>query len=376
MLVLVACSPAAATPTPAPATATPAPATATPAPATATPAPATATPAPSATAAPFLACMVSDTAGFDDKSFNQNSLAGLQQAVTDLGITETHLQSATQEDYARNLDSLAQQGCNIIVSVGFLLGDDTYAAAQAHPEIRYAIVDYAYGTDAQPNLPNLEGLVYSTNEGAMLVGYASASWSKTNKMGTYGGIQIGPVTDFMDGFVAGANYWNAQKGDTVTVLGWDPVAQTGSFTGNFSSIDDGKTLSLGFLQEDADVIMGVGGAIGQGAFEAIRDQNADAVALGVDVDWADTHPEDIDLLLTSVLKGLQASVFAAISRAVDGTPAAPVFVNNLANNGVGIAPFHNFDSQITAETKAEIEALKAAIIDGSVKVSDYFAPAQ
>jgi basic membrane protein A len=320
--------------------------------------------------------MVSDTAGFDDKSFNQNSLAGLLQAVSDLGVTEKHLQSATQEDYARNLESLASEGCNMIVSVGFLLGDDTYAAAQAHPEIRYAIVDYAYGTEAQPNLPNLEGLVYATNEGAMLAGYASASWTKTKKMGTFGGIQISPVTDFMDGFVAGANYWNQQKSDTVSVLGWDPVAKTGSFTGNFSSIDDGKTASTTFLQEGADVIMGVGGNIGQGAFEAIRDQSAPAVGLGVDVDWADTHPEDIDLLLTSVLKKLQASVFAAIQRGMSGTAAAPVYLNNLASGGIDLAPFHNFDSQISATTKTELAALKAAIIDGSVKVSDYLAPAQ
>ena len=320
--------------------------------------------------------MVSDTAGFDDKSFNQNSLAGLLQAVSDLGVTEKHLQSATQEDYARNLDALANEGCNMIVSVGFLLGDDTYAAAQAHPEIRYAIVDYAYGTDTQPNLPNLEGLVYATNEGAMLAGYAAASWSTTKVLGTFGGIQISPVTDFMDGFVAGANYWNQQKSDTVSVLGWDPVAKTGSFTGNFSSIDDGKTISIGFLQENADVIMGVGGSIGQGAFDAIRDQNAAAAGLGVDVDWADTHPEDVDLLLTSVLKKLQASVFAAIQRGVNGEPVGAVYLNNLANGGIDIAPFHSFDSKISATTKTELAALKAAIIDGSVKVSDFFAPAQ
>jgi basic membrane protein A len=326
----------------------------------------------------YKACMVSDTAGFDDKSFNQNSLAGLQQAVTDLGITETHLQSATQEDYARNLDSLANAGCDMIVSVGFLLGDDTYTAAQAHPEIRYAIVDYAYGTEAQPNLPNLEGLIYATNEGAMLAGYASASWSTTKILSTFGGQQIGPVTDFMDGFVAGANYWNAQKSDTVTVLGWDPVAKTGSFTGDFSSIDNAKGVSLGFLQEDADVIMGVGGNIGQGAFEAIREQDKEdsAAALGVDVDWADTHPEDIDLLLTSVLKRLQASVFAAIQRGVNGEPVGEIYLNNLANGGIDLAPFHNFDSAISDSTKTELDALKAAIIDGSVKVSDYFAPAQ
>ena len=180
----------------------------------------------------------------------------------------------------------------------------------------------------------------------------------------------------MDGFVAGANYWNKQKSDTVTVLGWDPVAKTGSFTGNFSSIDDGKTLSTGFLQEGADVIMGVGGDDRSGRVRGDPRPERGRGRLGVDVDWADTHPDDVDLLLTSVLKRLQASVFAAIQRGMSGTPAAPVYLNNLANGGIDLAPFHNFDSAISASTKTELAALKAAIIDGSVKVSDFFAPAQ
>jgi basic membrane protein A len=331
--------------------------------------PPAASPSPSAVA--FKGCMVSDVGGVDDKSFNQNAWAGMQQAQQELGIEVTYLQSAAQEDYARNLANFVSQGCDIIVTVGFLLGDDTYNAAKDNPGTRFAIVDYAYGSDAQPNLPNLEGLVYATNEGAMLVGYASASWSKTGKMGTFGGIQIPPVTDFMDGFVAGANYYNDKHSANVAVLGWDAAAQTGSFTGNFSSIDDGKAISTGFLQEGADVIMGVGGPIGQGAFEAIRDQGAAAVGIGVDVDWNDTHPEDHDLLLTSVLKKIQQSVFAAVKRAVDGDAPQAVFLNNLANDGVGIAPFGAYDDQISADTKAEIDALKAALIDGSVKVSDW-----
>jgi basic membrane protein A and related proteins len=368
VFVLIACNGPAATTKPsasAPAATATAPA------ATATSPAATATsPAATGTAsAGYKACMVSDTAGIDDKSFNANAWAGLQAAGASLGIEVTFLQSASQEDYARNLQNFVTQGCNMIVTVGFLLGDDTLASALANPGIRYAIVDFAY--DETP--ANLEGLVFATNEGAMLAGYASASWSKTKKLGTYGGVDITTVSDFMDGLVAGANYWNAQKGDTVTVLGRDPIAKTGTFTGNFTSIDDGKAKAADFLTEGADVLMGVGGAIGQGVFAAIQDANADAVGLGLDVDWYISVPQYKDLILTSIIKKIDAAVEAAVTRAFNGEAAQPVFLNNLANGGVDLGPFHDYDSEISQTTKDEIAALKAALIDGSVKVSDYFA---
>jgi basic membrane protein A len=193
-------------------------------------------------------------------------------------------------------------------------------------------------------------------------------------MGTFGGKNIGgPVTDFMDGFVAGAHYYDSKKGTTTTVLGWDPVKKEGSFTGNFSSIDDGKTLALGFLDENADVCLGVGGAIGQGCMAAIQERGVTGVGLGVDVDWYFSVPTYQSLILTSILKKIDTSVTAAIEHAYNGEPAAPVYVSTLANNGVDLGPFHDFDSQISAETKAEIDALKADIVSGAVKVEDWFA---
>ena len=181
----------------------------------------------------------------------------------------------------------------------------------------------------------------------MLAGYASASWSKTKKMGTFGGINIGPgVTDFMDGFIAGMNYWNEQKGDTVAMLGGrdpnDPT--TGTFTGDFESTDNAKNMTVGFLQEGADVILPVGGPIGGGTFAAIEEQGADAVGLGVDADWCLTAPATCSLTLVSIMKRIDNSVFDAIKRAMDGTAAA-VFLSTLENGGVGLSPFHDYDSR-------------------------------
>jgi basic membrane protein A len=387
-LTLTACG-AAATPSPKPVTPVPAtpvpvvtpapvtPAPVTPAPVTpapVTPAPVTpapVTPSPAASLAAYKACMVSDTGGIDDKSFNQNAWKGMEDAKAKLGVEVKFLESTAATDYEKNINQFLSEGCDMIVTVGFLLGDATKAAATANPGTRFAIVDYAY----DPALPNVEGLVYNTAEAAMLAGYASASWSKTGVLGTYGGQNIGgPVTDFMSGLVAGANYYNKAKGKSVKVLGWDPVTKKGSFTGNFSSTDDAKQLTIGFLDENADVILGVGGSIAIGSFAAIEERKADAVGLGVDVDWTLTVPQYKSLMLTSILKKIDVSVADAVERGVMGTTPAPVFVSTLANGGVGLGEFHDYDSQITAETKAEIAALQAAIIAGTVKPSDYYAP--
>jgi len=319
----------------------------------------------------YKACMVSDVGGIDDNSFNENAWKGMEDAAADFGVEVTFLESRAQEDYARNIDQHISDGCDMIVTVGFLLGDATQAAAEANPDVRFAIVDFAY----DPALPNVEGLVYSTAEAAMLAGYASASWSRTGIMGTFGGINIGaPVTDFMDGFIAGANYWNQEQGADVRVLGGrdpnDPT--TGSFTGNFDSTDDAKNLTIGMLQEGADVILPVGGPIGQGTFAAIEEQGAEAVGLGVDVDWTLTVPEFSSLMLTHILKKIDVSVEAAVARGLADEPPQAVFVSTLENGGVDLGPFHDYEDDFSQEVLDGIEALREAIIAGDVVPSDYY----
>jgi len=330
------------------------------------------TEAPSPTPEPvaYKVCMVSDTGGIDDNSFNENAWKGMQDAQAKLGVEAKFLESRTAADYEKNINQFISEGCNMIVTVGFLLGDATKAAAEANPDTRFAIVDFAY----DPAIPNVEGLVYSTAEAAMLAGYVSSAVSKSGILGTFGGINIGgPVTDFMSGLVAGANYYNAQKGAKVRVLGWDPVTQEGSFTGDFESTDNAKQLTIPMLQEGADVILPVGGPIGGGAYAALQESAAQDFGIGVDVDWTESAPQYTDVLLTSILKRIDNSVAAAIERAAAGEAAQPVFVSTLANEGVGIAPFHDFESLVSAETRTELDDLAKKIISGEVVVSDYYA---
>jgi basic membrane protein A len=182
------------------------------------------------------------------------------------------------------------------------------------------------------------------------------------------------VTDFMDGFIAGMNYYNEQNGTDVRMLGGrDPNnPDSGTFTGNFDSTDDAKNLTLGFLQEGADVILPVGGPIGQGTFAAIDEQGADAVGLGVDVDWTMTVPEFSEYMLTSIIKRIDNSVYQAIERAINGDEPQPVFVSTLENEGVGIASFHDYEDEISDEVKAALEEMADAIIAGDLVPSDYY----
>ena len=328
-------------------------------------------PTSAAPTADYKACMVSDVGGIDDNSFNENAWAGMERAQAELGVEVTFLESRSTEDYARNIDQHVADGCDMIVTVGFLLGDATAAAAAANPDMRFAIVDFAY----DPAIPNVEGLVYATAEGAMLAGYASASWSTTGIVGTFGGINIGPgVTDFMDGFIAGVNYWNEEQGAEVRVLGGrvpsDP--DSGTFTGNFESTDDAKTVTQGMLDEGADVILPVGGPIGGGTFAAIEESGATAVGLGVDVDWAESAPDTTPFLLTSIIKRIDNSVFQAVERGLNGEEPQAAFLSNLENEGVGIAPFHDYDGDISDDVKAALEDMQAAIIAGDLVPADYY----
>lgn len=357
--ILVAACGGGATPTPAP-TAAP----------TAAPTEAP-TEAPTAEPIAFKACMVSDTGGIDDNSFNENAWKGMTDAQAALGIEVKFLESGSDADYAKNINQFISEGCDMIVTVGFLLGDATKAAAEANPDTRFAIVDFAY----DPPLANVEGLVYNTAEAAMLVGYVSAGMSQSKIMGTFGGINIGAgVTDFMDGFVAGGNYWAKEAGSSVRVLGWNPTTKEGSFTGDFSSTDNAKQLTIPMLQEGADVILPVGGPIGGGAYTALQETPAQDYGIGVDVDWCVSAPQYCDVLLTSVLKKIDVSVTSAIERAVKGDAPQALFVSTLENGGVDIGPFNQFDAQVPQELKDGVAALKAKIISGEVKIPDYFTP--
>ena len=316
-------------------------------------------------AAAFKACQVTDVGGVDDKGFNETAWKGMQDTQKELGVEAKLLESNAETDYEPNINSFLGEKCDMILTIGFLLGDATKKAAEANPDTKFSIVDFAY----DPVIPNVLGQVFATDEAAFLAGYLAAGVSKSGVVGTFGGVNIPPVTIFMDGFVHGVNYYNKQKGTSVTVLGWDPAKKEGLFTNNFESLDDGRAFAKNLNDEGADIVMPVAGPVGLGSAALAAELGVDALKIiGVDVDQFVTDPEHKGVYLTSVEKRMDATVVAAIKAAVDGSFAGGVIVGTLKSGGVNLAPYHDLDSAVPAELKSEIDAIAAGIKDGSISV--------
>ena len=316
-----------------------------------------------------LPCMVSDSGGFDDKSFNQSGFEGLTSASDELGVTPITVESAAETDFAPNIQSLVDQGCTLITTVGFLLADATKSAAEANPEINFAIVD-----DGSITADNVKPILFDTAQAAFLAGYTAASYSTTGVVGTFGGMQIPPVTIFMDGFADGVAYYNEQNSASVKVVGWDVAAQTGSFTGGFAAGVEAKTAAQGLIDQNADVIFPVGGPIFLSAAEAIKDSGKDIPLIGVDSDAYVTAPEIKSMFLTSVLKQVGVGVADVTIAAADGKFSSAPFVGTLANGGVGLAPFHDYASKVNPDLQSQLDAITKGINDGSIKVTSPSSP--
>ena len=319
-----------------------------------------------AAAADFTACEVTDTGGIDDNSFNQTAWKGVQDAQAKLGIKGRYLESQAETDYTANINSLLGQ-CDLIITVGFLLGDATKAAAEANPNQKFSIVDYAY----DPVLPNVAGQVYSTDQAAFLAGYLAAGMTKSGSLGVFGGINIPPVTIFMDGFHQGAEYYNKQKGTKVKVLGWDPAKREGLFTNNFDSLDDGRAFAQNLYDEGADIVMPVAGPVGLGSAALANELGVDKLKIiGVDADLYLTDPERKHVYLTSITKRMDATVMEVIDSAMKGTFKGGVVVGSLANGGVDLAPLHDMETMVPDELKKELATIRQQIIDGTIKVGN------
>ena len=186
-------------------------------------------------------------------------------------------------------------------------------------------------------------------------------------------MKIGPVTSFMDGFVDGVAKYNADNGKKVVVKGWDKAAQKGSFTGDFNDQSKGQNMAKGFIDAGADIIMPVAGPVGLGAAAAATDAGKVKI-IGVDQDWFVTAPQYKAIVLSSVLKQMEPAVFDVIKATRDGGFDAAVYKGALANNGVGLAPYHDLDSAVPAALKTKIDDMKKAIIAGTLKVTSPSAP--
>ena len=326
-----------------------------------------------ATASDYTGCIVSDSGGFDDQSFNQSSYEGLKKAQKDLGIKVNEVESKTNNDFEPNLRAMVTAGCNLTITVGFLLGDATKAQATANPDKHFAIIDFGYDKP----ISNVKPIIYDTAQAAFMAGYLAAGTTKTGTVATFGGIKIPTVTIFMDGFADGVKYYNEKKGKDVKLLGWDKDKQDGSFTGDFEKQDKGKQLTQNFLDQGADIVMPVAGPVGKGAGAALKEAKAagkDVKLIWVDSDGYLTAPEYKDIMLSSVMKQMGDAVENVVKEDKDGKFSNTPYVGTLANNGVQLAPFHDLDPQVPAELKSELDQIKKDIVDGKLTVESAASP--
>ncbi|ANS80488.1 Nucleoside ABC transporter, periplasmic nucleoside-binding protein [Serinicoccus hydrothermalis] len=344
----------------------------------------------SAAASDFKACMVSDAGGFDDQSFNQSGKEGLDAAAEALDVEAVEVESQADTDYATNVAGLVDQGCSITIGVGFLLEDAIQTAAEDNPDTNFALIDSAFTDAANDNAPieldNAKPILFNTAEASFLAGYLSAGMTETGTVATFGGLQIPSVSVFMDGFADGVAKFNEDNGADVELLGWDKEAQQGSFSGDFDNQSQGQTLTEQFISQGADIVMPVAGPVGLGAAAAA--EGADGVKIvWVDSDGYLTASEYSDLMLTSVLKQIGPAVEQTVTDTVNGGFSNEPYVGTLENDGVGLAPYHDMEGDVTStevtgpdgETMtldAAVEMLREQIISGDLVVESTNSPQQ
>jgi basic membrane protein A and related proteins len=318
-------------------------------------------------AAKFNACMILDTGGIDDHSFNESSYEGMTEAnAANPNISISYVPSNSSNDYTPNLNEEVGKTpkCDAIIAVGGLMADNVEAAAKANPTRQFAEVDNP------SEASNMYGMQFNTAQGGFLGGILAAGMSKSGKVATFGGAKIGPVTIYMDGFWEGVQYYNTLNHKSVQVLGWNEKDQSsGTFVPGdnpFGDLNGGESISNTFIQQGADVIFPVAGGSGLGAGAAAAASNGKVKVIWVDTDGCQSAAQYCKYFIGSVTKGLASAVKTYVTAAATGTFPTGNYVGTLANDGTGLA----IDSKsVPAALLAEIATAKAGIISGTIKIT-------
>jgi len=304
--------------------------------------------------------LVTDVGGVNDKSFNQSAWAGVQKAVKELGAEARFIESKQVTDYEKNIDSFATEGYDMIITVGFLMGDATALKAKQYPNIKFAIVDYAYfpanAGDPDPyktDLKNVTSLMFQEDEVGYLAGVLAGCMTKSNVIGSVAGMEIPPVVRFVVGYQNGAKWVNPSV---------NPLNQ---YIPSFVDPAKGKEVGLSMINQGADVIFGVGGNTGNGGLLAAKEKGL--MGIGVDVDQYYTYEEVKDILITSAAKNVDVAVFTAIKALSEGKLEAGILTGNIQNGGIGLAPYHDWESKIPQSCKDKVNEATKGLKDGSLK---------
>ena len=295
--------------------------------------------------------LVTDVGKVTDGTFNQYAYEGLKRAEKDFGVDIEFIETVNSADYEKNIDQFASQDYDLIIGVGFLMGDAVRAAAAKYPDINFAIVDFAY----DPTIPNVKGMVFSEDQSAFLVGALAAQMSETGKIGVVGGEEIPPVQKFVLGYEAGAKYINPD------------IEVIDVYIPSFTDPAQGAEAARNQIAEGADVIFGAGGQTGSGAIQAAAADGIYVVGVDQDEYYTTFKGGPAPMLLSSALKRVDNAVYNTIQELVEGSFEGGLYVGTAANGGVDYAPFHDAEAAIPAEVQTRLDEIKKGLAEGSIE---------
>jgi basic membrane protein A len=310
-------------------------------------------------------CVVNDLGG-DENPWNAAAAEGAKAAQSKLHVDTETLNADTEAEVVANIDAFVTAGdCDLIFGIGFSAGFLMEPFIAANPGQGFVVIDFGFGGV----YPNVAEVVFLPNEAAFLAGYVAAGISETGKVGVFGGLPFYPVTLFMDGYALGVDYYNAEHGASVEVLGWDPDLQTGLFSFNFDNPADGQALASHLYDQGADTVFPVAGFTSIGALWEATDRIDDGElvrVIGVDFDWAGTFGDPDRAILTSVIKDPGVVVFNQTAALVDGTWTADLVFDGLESGAVDIASFHMLNRAVPGFLKNDLKSIRTGLIDGSI----------
>ena len=292
--------------------------------------------------------LVTDIGGLNDRSFNQLANQGLEKAKSELGVDTRVLTSSKNSDYVPNLSSLAQQGYDLVIGVGFLMSDAMDTVATKFPNTKFAIIDFPQaGLKHKPK--NVRGLLFAEQQPGYLAGYLSGLYVK-NKGGdqvisSVGGQKIPPVDHYIAGYQAGAKAANPK------------IKTLNGYSQDFVDQAKCKEIALNQIAQGSQVVFQVAGQCGLGALDAAKEKGV--LGIGVDADQGYLGPH----ILTSAMKKVDTSVFDTAKAAQDGSfKGGEDQLFDLKNDGVALGKL-NAEGQKYAD---QIDKVKQDIIDGKI----------
>lgn len=300
----------------------------------------------------FRVNLVTDIGRIDDGTFNQFAYEGMKAAEECFGFETSYIETVSEADYAKNIDTTLSDDPDVVITNGFLIATDTLEASEANPDVNFIGIDQFQ--EAFPD--NYVGVLFREDQGGYLAGVLAASLSESGVVGVVGGREdVPPVVRFVNAYEQGAKSINPD----ITVLS--------TYNESFTAPDKGASDAAQFMGEGADVIFGAGGQTGSGGIAAAAEQGV--WAIGVDQDEYFTtfnggEAAGSDKLATSAIKRVDLAVFRNIVAAIQGEFAGGVYTLEAANDGITYAPFH--DADIPDDVAEVLEETRQGLADGSI----------